>query len=502
MKLTTAALCSVLAALPAMGAERFAVVAGNDTGSPGRARLWFAEKDAQRVAGALEELGDFAPDHVTVLQGASADDVRAALRATEERVVKARAAGERVMLLFYYSGHAGANGLELGAGHLAYGELRALVTGSQADTKVAIVDACDAGRLTQTKGATFSSAVDFVLPSDEVQGTAFIASSSPGEASQESAAIGGSFFTHHLEVALRGAADADGDGQVTLAEAFRYTAVRTTSGTAGTEAGPQHPTYDIRMSGRGDVVLANLRRGEATLQLPGDAHANWILHGPRELLIEVPGSAESTSLALPAGKYMVERRAPDGRARAEILLARADVRLVPPLLPTRYERARSKGGPQPAVIFGGGGVLALGLPHFGIAPAARAGGRVEIGEFGLRFHLDYAQKTVQDLELRYSFWTVGGAAALVYPVLASPVLLELGLEGGYRVASQRVQNTGVSLSRTAGGPQAGMVLQASRSFGPLRLALDISGGAAALKVNDGASVRPQATAALVILFNP
>src|SRR5207253_3195573 len=83
-----------------------------------------------------------------------------------------------------------------------------------------------------------------------------------------SAAIGGSFFTHHFEVGLRGAADSDGDGQVTLAEAFRYTSVRTTSGTAATEAGPQHPTYDIRMSGRGDVVLADLRRAEATLRLP------------------------------------------------------------------------------------------------------------------------------------------------------------------------------------------------------------------------------------------
>src|ERR1700687_3453849 len=134
----------------------------------------------------------------------------------------------------------------------------------------ASVEACDAGTLTQVKGARASPAVSFPLPGDDsVEGVAFVASTAAGESAQESAALGGSFFTHHLEVALRGAGDADGDGRVTLAEAFRYASGQTVSGTFGTQAGPQHPTYALRMSGRGDVVLAGLRGAGAHLILPG-----------------------------------------------------------------------------------------------------------------------------------------------------------------------------------------------------------------------------------------
>src|SRR2546421_410667 len=83
-------------------------------------------------------------------------------------------------------GRARASGLELGASRIPYEELRTLINASAADTKVAIVDACDAGRFTQTKGASFTASVDFALPTDEVEGTAFIASSAAGEAAQES----------------------------------------------------------------------------------------------------------------------------------------------------------------------------------------------------------------------------------------------------------------------------------------------------------------------------
>ncbi|HZX92948.1 MAG TPA: caspase family protein, partial [Myxococcales bacterium] len=246
------AIAALAAAAPAGAAQRFAVIAGNDEGSQGRARLWFAERDADRMAQALRELGDFSAGNVVLLHGKDADELRAAISSLDQKILTAKAGGERTLLFVYYSGHAGNAGLELGTSTLNYADLRAIVNASPADAKVAIVDACDAGRLTQLKGASFVSAVDFALPSDEVQGTAFIASSAAGESAQESAAIGGSFFTHHFEIGLRGAADADGDGQVTLSEAFRYTAVRTTSGTTGTEAGPQHPMYDIKMSGRGD----------------------------------------------------------------------------------------------------------------------------------------------------------------------------------------------------------------------------------------------------------
>ena len=49
MKLAALAACAVLA-LPcaARASARFAIVVGNNHGATGRARLWFAEKDAER----------------------------------------------------------------------------------------------------------------------------------------------------------------------------------------------------------------------------------------------------------------------------------------------------------------------------------------------------------------------------------------------------------------------------------------------------------------------
>jgi hypothetical protein len=491
-------MAALLLAAPAVAAQRFAVIAGNDLGGQGRARLWFAERDADRMASAVRELGDFSDKNVVVLRGQGADEVRAAIAALDARILQAKAGGQRTLLFFYYSGHAGPSGLELGSSRLRYEDLRTLINASPADTRVAVVDACDAGRLTQTKGASFAATVDFALPADEVEGTAFIASSAAGEAAQESAAIGGSFFTHHFEVGLRGAADLDGDGQVTLAEAFRYTSVRTTSGTAATEAGPQHPTYDIRMSGRGDVVLADLRRAEATLRLPPDARALFILHGPRNLVAEIPGSTETLALALPVGRYKVERRAPEGHASAELELARADVRVLPQLSPTRYERARQKGGPAEMIAFAGGGITSVALPGFGIAPALRVGLRKELGELGLRIQAEVARKNVRDQALQYTFWSGSGAAALVMPLLDGPVFLEGGVLGGYSVASQAASGA----SYTAAGPLAGGVLQATMLFGRVRLGLDLQAEARFFRLNDAATVRPAASLSLVALFNP
>ena len=486
----------LLLALPvaAQAAARFAVVVGSNEGAPGRARLWFAEHDAERFASALMELGDFTPDRVIILQGSTSGAVREALASTEARIATVRAAGERAMLVVYFSGHAGPEGLELGAQRIGFDELRALIGRSSAEAKVAIVDACESGTLTQVKGARPAPQLDFALPSDDsVQGTAFIASTAVGEAAQESAAIGGSFFTHHLEIALRGAGDADGDGHVTLAEAFRYTASRTLAGTASTEAGPQHPTYDTRMSGRGDIVLADLRRGESRLNLPSDPGAQYLLRGPR-LIAEVHGETSPISLAVPAGAWEIERRAPEGRSTASLTLAKGETRLLPVLTPTRYELARAKGGPLPTELFAGGGVGAVGLPGFGFAPLLRAGFRREVAQFALRVRLDFLRKDVTDQTLHYGFSSLSGAAALLTPLPAGPVLVELGPELGYGFSWQSLAD---GRSFTAGAPQLGGAVVASARAGPVRIGLEASLAAQLFRLDGAAVIRPGGSLALL-----
>jgi len=79
-----------------------------------------------------------------------------------------------------------------------------------------------------------------------MKGDAFMTSSSANEASQESDAIRGSFFTYYLVSGLRGAADMIHDGRITLNEAYQYAYNETLSRTEKTMGGTQHPNYDIR----------------------------------------------------------------------------------------------------------------------------------------------------------------------------------------------------------------------------------------------------------------
>jgi hypothetical protein len=342
--------------------------------------------------------------------------------------------------------------------------------------------------------------VAFALPlpgEESAQGTAFITSSAAGEAAQESARIGGSFFTHHLEAALRGAGDTDGDGKVTLVEAFRYASARTTAGTAGTEAGPQHPTYELRMAGRGEVVLADLRRGQASLVLPADLGATWLVRGPRDLLAEVQGTATELALALPAGRYQVERRGEGGRATTEVTLLEGSTRSLPRLEPGSYERARSKGGPPPLVLYAGGGVTTLPLAGSGFAPLLRLGGRQELTDVAVRFQVDLARGSASGPAAAYTFNHVGGAVGVLAPLPVWGALLEAGAQVGYGWASQSLSS---GHTASAGAPNAAAVAQLSYATGPLRLGLDLAAGAWVFKLDGAATVRPMASLAAVVLY--
>jgi hypothetical protein len=298
-------------------------------------------------------------------------------------------------------------------------------------------------------------------------------------------------------VALRGAGDADGDGQVTLAEAFRYTASRTVANTASTESGPQHPTYEFRMSGRGDIILADLRRGDASIRLPADERSTYILRGPRDLLAEVPGPSSPMKLALPSGHYIVERRSDQGRARAELTLNRGDAIDLPPLRPTRYDIARAKGGPPPALGFAGGGVFSLPLSNAGIAPMIRAGARQEFGWFSARLHVDAGRRDVPISGGRYSISRVGGGLGLVTPLAYGKVMLEAGAEAGYGYSWQDLPS-----NKKAGAGDislSGLALISMR-VGPTRLGLDFSAGAQRLRIDNAMVVKPAFSASLVFLF--
>jgi hypothetical protein len=260
-----AVFASLLCAMLASGAahaqlERFAVVVGNDSGQEGDPTLRYAETDASRVAAVLQEVGGVRPENLVLLRGQDAGTVRRTLIAINDRL---RASGGQTVLIVYYSGHADAGALHMGATPFELPELEQLVRGSSANFRLLILDACRSGALTRVKGGT-------PIPPFEVQlgervageGAVFLTSSSASEDSQESDEIKGSFFTHALVSGLLGAADENGDGRVTLDEAYRHAYEATLRATSRTWAGTQHPTFEYEVRGQGDVVLATLAANE------------------------------------------------------------------------------------------------------------------------------------------------------------------------------------------------------------------------------------------------
>lgn len=293
--------------------ERFAVVVGNDVGEPPDVALSYAETDASRFASVLQEVGGVRPENLIELRGRDAATVRRTLIAVNERV---RTTGRQSVLIVYYSGHADAGALHLGATQLELGELEQLVRGSAATFRLLILDACRSGALTRVKGGAPIPPFDIRLAERVAgEGAVFLTSSSASEDSQESDEIKGSFFTHFLLSGLLGAADENGDGRVTLDEAYRYAYEATLRASSRTLAGMQHPTFEYEVRGQGDLVLATLEArapNRAWIELPQGR--TWLLfQGTQDGAVvgEVGSHDSARRLSVRAGRYFVRGRAPD-----------------------------------------------------------------------------------------------------------------------------------------------------------------------------------------------
>jgi hypothetical protein len=274
--LTLGVTCAALAPRPARaeppdpGVAMYALVVGSNPGGPGQAVLRYAEDDAHRVAATLIELGGYPANAVDVVVHPTPDVLRDHLARLGAQVAADRAAGRQARVLFYYSGHARSTAIDLGPDELALGELRQRLFEIPATLTVVVLDACQSGAFSRIKGA--QPAADFSFNSRQhlgASGVAVLASSSGSELSQESVALGSSYFTHHLLVGLRGAGDADGDGQVTIDEAYRYAYHQTLLATAETAVGGQHVSLEVDLKGHGEVPLSYPRAATAAIELPG-----------------------------------------------------------------------------------------------------------------------------------------------------------------------------------------------------------------------------------------
>ena len=304
--------CALVAMAGSAGAvTRYALVIGNDTGDRDEAALHYAEHDAEHFAATLVDLGGFAPGDVVVLRGGDADAARAALIALNDRIRTTNAAD--TMLVVYYSGHADAEALHLGATNFALPQLEQLVRGSPAAFRLLVVDACRSGALTRVKGGKPATAFPIALGDTlAADGVVFWTASAASEEAQESDSIKGSFFSHFLVSGLAGPADADNDGAVTTAEAYEYARAATLRASSRTLAGTQHPTFRDELAGRDAIVLtrpgaADPRR--AAIRVPADRDM-IVLAGTADgpVVAEVGVHDRTRRLNVRAGKYFIRAR--------------------------------------------------------------------------------------------------------------------------------------------------------------------------------------------------
>lgn len=300
----------------AAATRRVALLVGANDGGADRVRLRYAIDDARALGKVLGELGGIAPADLRALPEPTRDDLVAALKGEARRLAAMQG---RIEFVFYYSGHSDEQGLLLQGERLKYADLRALINQLPATVRIAIVDACASGALTRAKGGVRRA--PFLLDeSNAVAGSAILTSASADEAAQESDRIRGSFFTHALLSGLRGAADRSGDGRVTLTEAYQFAYAETLSHTETTRIGAQHPNYDLRLSGRGEVVLTDVRGTAAGMLFASDIDGRLAVRdGDGVLIAELTKRrGRAMELGLPAGKYRIFWHAAGKSAQADV----------------------------------------------------------------------------------------------------------------------------------------------------------------------------------------
>jgi len=286
--------------------RRFAFVIGANNGGPDRVTLRYAVTDARSMMKVLEDLGGVLPDDTRFLVEPDRETFFREMSRLEEKVNRAKPGARRVEVIFYYSGHSDDQNILLGSDRVSYKEFRGKINNIDADVRIAILDSCASGAFNLLKGVK-KKAPFLVDTAYEMKGFAFMTSSSSLEASQESGKLKGSFFTHHLVSGLRGAADMTQDGMITLSEAYQYAYKETLSHTEKTLSGPQHPMYNIQMSGKGDVIMTDIRKSSSVLVIGKNIFGRIFVHNQENVLVVEINKpyGRDIEIGLEAGKYRV-----------------------------------------------------------------------------------------------------------------------------------------------------------------------------------------------------
>ena len=303
----------------AWAGERRALLVGSNVAPPGLVPLRYAHTDARKMRDVLVELGGIKPANATLLLDPTAGELKASL----ESLRSGSSGAEQV--IFYYSGHANHEGLFLKGEDLPLSEVRAFLKDETTKVRVAILDSCESGAMTQVKGGKMRPGVDIQWAHEPaVQGAVLITSSTAEEASVERDDLGGSLFSHFFVSGLRGAADSNQDRKVTLEEAYTYSYEHTLARSTESRTGLQHPTYEYKITGQKQLVVSWLEMPSVMTFGNGVAGSYLVFDRARDQVVaEVNKQAGAQrKLWLPEGDYYIKKRLPSAVLVQKVALAK------------------------------------------------------------------------------------------------------------------------------------------------------------------------------------
>lgn len=300
---------TLLIASNAAAITHVALVVGSNQGDLNEEPLRYGVEDARRVAAVLL---DAARAKVTLVEEPTTARMQRALENIARQVRQLRASGKRVLLSLYYAGHADDKMVHLRGEHYTWARVRKQLSQTGAHVTMLVSDACRGSGKASTRGlqrVRGPEVTAFAMP--QPSGTIWIHATSSGHGAQESERLRGGVFTHYWISALRGAADTNADGTVTLAEAYAYAASHTHGYSAAGKRGPQWPAYRYRLAGARDLVLARSAVAPSVVQLPAGMDTVYVIRRwpLGETIVEVAADPKATlTIGLPTGRFEVIRR--------------------------------------------------------------------------------------------------------------------------------------------------------------------------------------------------
>ena len=254
---------------------RWAVIIGvGDYESRDITKLRYAARDAEAVYQVLTGPGGFKTEHVLLLTDRT--ERRPTLRNIRWALgtLLARSARKEDTVVIFFAGHGAPevdprgverDGLakylapidvdpdDLFSSALAMDDIQTIFSRIEAERVVVFIDACysgAAGGRTFSSTKTRSTGVDdlFLERLTRSKGRAIVTASRPSEVSIELSALGHGIFTYYLVEGLKGAADANRDGIVSLQELYEYVEQEVTA-RARSVGGNQHPMMKGELEG-------------------------------------------------------------------------------------------------------------------------------------------------------------------------------------------------------------------------------------------------------------